>query len=343
MDYFQIISSFYIDDFTKLNACDVEVCLSISFYLFDNPCDREHYLVSENNTISPSRYLLYNDAQWIRKSDLNLTFVHPKISNEVAEFLGARSFRSTIVSDVTDSLKLSIGESFFQSESLTQRLKHIIEVYPEGPGIFFELIQNADDANASEISFILDETNYGNKSLLSHKMKDWQGPALYVHNNSVFSEKDYFSLSKIGQGSKLENLFSTGRFGLGFNSVYHFSDVPSFVSGSYLTFLDPHGSYLPDQAVNGGGIKIKFDTLDKNGLSIKEQFPDQIQPYCDLLGCDMKNYYRGTLFRFPLRNESTAKKSAIKKKTLSSKDLKRFFSEFKLILPESLLFLKNMY
>ena len=30
------------------------------------------------------------------------------------------------------------------------------------------------------------------------------------------------------------------RFGLGFNSVYHFTDLPSFVSGDHLIVFDPH-------------------------------------------------------------------------------------------------------
>lgn len=36
-----------------------------------------------------------------------------------------------------------------------------------------------------------------------------------------------------------------GRFGLGFNAVYHFTDVPSFVSGDHVVMFDPHARYLP--------------------------------------------------------------------------------------------------
>ena len=43
-------------------------------------------------------------------------------------------------------LGLSSAEAFGQSEALTTRLKHIIDAYPDGPGILMELIQNADDA-----------------------------------------------------------------------------------------------------------------------------------------------------------------------------------------------------
>ena len=62
----------------------------------------------------------------------------------------------------------------------------------------------------------------------------------YIYNDSTFSAADYRNLSQIGQGSKLEKMGATGRFGLGFNAVYHFTDVPSFVSGDHLVFFDPH-------------------------------------------------------------------------------------------------------
>jgi sacsin len=37
-------------------------------------------------------------------------------------------------------------ELFGQAESLTARLKNILDLYPEGASVFSELIQNADDA-----------------------------------------------------------------------------------------------------------------------------------------------------------------------------------------------------
>ena len=41
-----------------------------------------------------------------------------------------------------------------------------------------------------------------------------------------------------GQASKLDRLNTTGRFGLGFNSVFHWTDCPSIVSGDFLVMLD---------------------------------------------------------------------------------------------------------
>ena len=57
-------------------------------------------------------------------------------------------------------------EAFGQSEALTTRLRHIIQAYADGPGILMELIQNADDAGATTVAFMLDCTSYPTGSLL---------------------------------------------------------------------------------------------------------------------------------------------------------------------------------
>ena len=104
-------------------------------------------------------------------------------------------------------------------------------------------------------------------------MASWQGPALYVFNNATFSAQDYHNLSQIGQGSKRDKLSATGRFGLGFNAVYHFSDVPSFVSGDFLVLFDPHCAFLPGTNARQPGLKIRFTQPNSNILA---HFPDQV-------------------------------------------------------------------
>ena len=44
-----------------------------------------------------------------------------------------------------------------------------------------------------------------------------QGPSLMCFNNSIFKEKDYKSLRKLGDSEKKEEEETTGRFGIGFN------------------------------------------------------------------------------------------------------------------------------
>lgn len=113
-----------------------------------------------------------------------------------------------------------------------------------GPSIMLELMQNADDAGATEASFLLDTATYPANSILGPTMSAWQGPALCCHNNAVFATADFHNISRIGQDSKLSSPTSVGRFGLGFNSVYHFTDVPSFVSGNHLVVFDPHARWV---------------------------------------------------------------------------------------------------
>lgn len=79
----------------------------------------------------------------------------------------------------------------------------------------------------------LDERRHGTSSLAYARLAGFQGAALLVFNDSVFREADFESISRIGDSVKREQVGKTGRFGVGFNSVYHLTDMPSFVSGRH--------------------------------------------------------------------------------------------------------------
>ncbi|XP_010245479.1 PREDICTED: sacsin [Nelumbo nucifera] len=317
----------------------------------------EIYLPDVSSRLFSATDLVYNDAPWLLGSggpenefgnastvtfNVKRTaqkFVHGNISNDVAEKLGVCSLRRILLAESADSMNLSLSgaaEAFGQHEALTTRLKHIVEMYADGPGILFELVQNAEDAGASEVTFLLDKTQYGTSSVLSPEMADWQGPALYCFNNSIFSAQDLYAISRIGQDSKLEKPFAIGRFGLGFNSVYHFTDIPTFVSGENIVMFDPHACYLPGISPSHPGLRIRFV-----GRSILEQFPDQFSPFLHF-GCDLQHPFPGTLFRFPLRSEGTASRSQIKKEKYALEDVLSLFSSFSEVVSQALLFLRNV-
>nr|CAD1821120.1 unnamed protein product [Ananas comosus var. bracteatus] len=304
------------------------------------------YLPDALSRLCRSTNLVFNDAPWLldfgestyTKKDV-YNFVHGHISNDVAEKLGVRSLRRLLLAESSDSMNLSlsgVAEAFGQHEALTTRLKHIVEMYADGPGILFELVQNAEDAHASEVIFLLDKTQYGTSSILSPEMAEWQGPALYCFNDSVFSSQDLYAISRIGQDSKLEKPFAIGRFGLGFNCVYHFTDIPGFVSGENIVIFDPHACYLPGISPSHPGLRIRFV-----GRRILEQFPDQFSPFLQF-GCDLQQAFPGTLFRFPLRNEAAANRSQIKKEKYAPEDVELLFSSFSEVVSEALLFLRNV-
>lgn len=308
------------------------------------------FLPDSTSRMCPSTDLVFNDAPWLLDSgDASGTtlgakqyvhnFVHGNISNDVAEKLGVRSLRRLLLAESSDSLNLTlsgVAEAFGQHEALTTRLKHIVDMYADGPGILFEMVQNAEDACASEVVFLLDKTQYGTSSILSPEMAEWQGPALYCFNDSVFSPQDLYAISRIGQDSKLDKPFSIGRFGLGFNCVYHFTDIPGFVSGENIVIFDPHAFYLPGISPSHPGLRIKFV-----GRRIFEQFPDQFAPFLHF-GCNLQQSFPGTLFRFPLRNETAAYRSQIKKEKYTPDDVASLFSSFSQAVPEALLFLRHV-
>ena len=219
------------------------------------------------------------------------------------------------------------------------------------------MIQNADDAGANVVRVLLDENAYATESLLSPSMARLQGPAVLVFNDAIFAETDFRSLARIGQATKLEKLATTGayslivlscfnslycvtgRFGLGFNAVYHLTDVPSFVSGGSLVFFDPHTSYVPGATPAQPGLRIRLQTDLESSLA--SEFPNQCQPY-NFFGCNFNGPFPGTLFRFPLRTEAMAKLSEVSKTAYTVETVKLLLDQLKVQLPILLLFLRNV-
>ncbi|XP_071734151.1 uncharacterized protein [Rutidosis leptorrhynchoides] len=339
---------------TRLNSQELRASLLIAQHLAEVQSYEGQikiFLPDVSCVLVDATDLVYNDAPWLLGSEddssnvaLNMKrtvqkYVHGNISNDVAEKLGVHSLRRMLLAESADSMNLSLSgaaEAFGQHEALTTRLKHILDMYADGPGTLFELVQNAEDAKATEVAFLLDNTHYGTSSILSPEMAEWQGPALYCFNNSVFSPQDLYAISRIGQESKLEKPFAIGRFGLGFNCVYHFTDIPTFVSGENIVLFDPHACNLPGISPSHPGLRIKF-----SGRKILEQFPDQFSPFLHF-GCDMQQAFPGTLFRFPLRNAKVALKSQIKKEAYSPQDVTSLLSSFAEVVSETLLFLRNV-
>lgn len=119
--------------------------------------------------------------------------------------------------------------------------------------------------------------------------------------------------------------------------VFHWTDVPSLVSGDYLVMFDPHAKYVPGATDAARGIKIRFSNTE-----IVSNFPDQMAPYLKF-GCDMRSKFNGTLFRFPFRNTTTAAESEISKKQYSDDStLQELLDSFKKVVSKVVLFLRHV-
>ena len=83
------------------------------------------------------------------------------------------------------------------------------------------MIQNADDAGATVVQFFLDCRQHGTSRLVKPELATHQGPALISVNDAMFSEQDWEGIQSLQQSIKADDPFKVGRFGIGFNSVYH--------------------------------------------------------------------------------------------------------------------------
>ena len=88
-----------------------------------------------------------------------------------------------------------------------------------------EIIQNADDARATEVKFFIDcrEMETLQPELVSTRTnwKQFTGPALLSYNDAPFTKEDWESIQSLQRSVKEKNPHKVGKFGIGFNSVYH--------------------------------------------------------------------------------------------------------------------------
>ncbi len=90
-----------------------------------------------------------------------------------------------------------------------------------------EIIQNADDAGARTVRFYLDSRQHGTRSLVHPELARFQGPALLAYNDAKFEEDDWEGIQNLQRSGKKEDPMKVGKFGIGFNSVYHITGEQS--------------------------------------------------------------------------------------------------------------------
>ena len=252
--------------------------------------------------------LVYTDNEYLKEYtesaefDTSYTFVHERINPNLAHCLGIQPLDKFL--DITEDTFEDSG----QSEPLTTRLKNILRDYKDGLTIIKELLQNADDAGATEVNICHDARTHTVpvKSLFFRGMSECHGPALIVHNNSVFEDEDFRNIEKLAGATKENKTLKIGKFGVGFCSVYHITDVPSFISRDKLVIFDPTISFLTKEIKNPAqpGKRITFSSK----LIAKSS---QLEPYKNLFGFNPQQPYNGTMFRLPFRTQHSELSSTI--------------------------------
>lgn len=111
-----------------------------------------------------------------------------------------------------DICKHNIVKYGTESEKI---LQIIINQYSDRTHFIYEILQNAEDAEATHIRFCLDRDQL----------------AVY-HNGRPFNEDDVEGVCGIASGTK-EDGTRIGHFGIGFKSVYCYTERPRIYSGKY--------------------------------------------------------------------------------------------------------------
>ena len=251
---------------------------------------------------------LSDAKQGLLNTRKDITFTHRDIPKAIAIFFKVPPISSKIAKPRGFQVRSNV-QFKGQEIPLTRRISNIIKDYEDRIDVFKELIQNADDAGATEVKFLIDWRQHPTEDLMSEGMRHWQGPALYAYNDGVFRDEDFEHICKVEGGTKLNDPTKIGRFGLGFCCTYQLTDVPSFVSRRQFVVFDPHLHYLGESASNQTGIMIDYVSENADMMSF---YKDQLVPFQDVFGCNVLNLpsegdsgYPHTLFRFPFRTKST--------------------------------------
>ncbi|XP_063807744.1 sacsin isoform X3 [Pseudophryne corroboree] len=288
-----------------------------------------------NLNLLSAKSLCYNDCPWIKVKDTAVKYCHSDIPREVAVKLGSIPKRHKALERYASNVCFTaLGTEFGQKEKLTSRIKSILNAYPSEKEMLKELLQNADDAKATEICFVFDPRHHVSDRIFDEKWTPMQGPALCVFNNQPFTDDDVRGIQNLGRGTKEGNPYKTGQYGIGFNSVYHITDCPSFISSNdIICIFDPHARYAPGATSLSPGRM--FRDLDAD---FRSQFSDVLNLY---LG-DHFNLSNATMFRFPLRNAEMAKTSEISPVPCSDRMVQNLLDKLRTDGAELLMFLNHM-
>ena len=120
------------------------------------------------------------------------------------------------------------------------------DLYPDNAHFIYELLQNAEDAGASEVQFRL--TNCSVE---------------FEHNgNLLFSLDDVDAITSIGFTTKKDDPTKIGKFGIGFKAVFAYTSTPEIESGEYhfhiRDMVVPDAEGLPQASLGEGKTRFVF-------------------------------------------------------------------------------------
>ena len=189
--------------------------------------DEHHLFMCVGNTLLlVYRYGLFNSKKEIVPSQTKINDSHElnKKREEQVEINHKNSKKETTPSqtETNDLHELrKKREKWIEANrenNFEEGIKHLLtDLYPDNAHFIYELLQNAEDAGASEARFILTNDS-----------------AKFEHNgNRLFSVKDVEAITSIGVSNKKDDPTNIGKFGIGFKAIFAYTITPEIESGEY--------------------------------------------------------------------------------------------------------------
>lgn len=130
----------------------------------------------------------------------------------------SKNSRTSVIGEVREMRK-TLLRALCDSDGLRNLIEK--QIYPDTVHFIYELLQNAEDAGATNVSFNLSTTDLR-----------------FQHNGRPFSRDDIISITDIGASSKSSQVEMIGKFGVGFKSVFAYSESPRIWSPTYSFQID---------------------------------------------------------------------------------------------------------
>lgn len=140
----------------------------------------------------------------------------------------------------------------------------LAQQYPDSVHFIYELLQNAEDAGATEVSFDLSDDCLG-----------------FEHNGRPFSQDDIWSITTVALSSKSNNDDTIGRFGIGFKSVFVYTRSPKIWSTTYSfiieDFVIPYILQHRDELRNLTRFEFPFNNPKKRSKDAFSEISKKLQ------------------------------------------------------------------
>ncbi|MBO0721108.1 MAG: hypothetical protein J2P41_09810, partial [Blastocatellia bacterium] len=135
------------------------------------------------------------------------------------------------------------------------------DFYPDQAHFIFELLQNAEDAEATEAAFMLTRTN-----------------CIFEHNGKrAFSEPDVRAITGIHNSTKSKAPDQIGKFGIGFKSVFVYTITPIIHSKDYSFKISRLVHPEPIKGDPNIGDKTRFELPFNNPRKTAEESYNEIE------------------------------------------------------------------